>query len=156
MWLFDYIQRNDGKDAFVYQGFLFVLTAFSIMILEMVFSEAEGMLYSGQVSARASPLPSQCLPCLCSFFCLVICPDNRDRNVCVCVCVCVHVCTCTGGRGALNSDLQMGTADDHWHTLTSTQAKLTTLFEVAVEQSWHLCKIRATSSWVRMYNSQCG
>lgn len=63
-----------------------MLTAFSIMILEMLFGGAEGMLDLGQVSARASPLPSQCLPCLCSFFCLVICTDNKDRNVCVCVC----------------------------------------------------------------------
>ena len=84
----------------------------------------------GQVSARASPLPSQCLPVFGSFFCSVICPDIlKDMLKDVCVCVHMH------SRGTLNSNLQLGTADDHDHILTSFQAKFTTLSELAVEQS---------------------
>lgn len=36
--------------------------------------------------------------------------------MCVCVCVArarVHACVRAGGRGTLNSDLLLGTADDH-------------------------------------------
>lgn len=105
----------------------------------------------GQVSARASPLPSQCLPVFGSFFCSVICPDIlKDMLKDVCVCVHMH------GRGTLNSNLQLRTADDHGHILTSFQAKFTTLSELAVEQSWHLYEICATSSWLRMFKSQRG
>lgn len=60
------------------QGFLFGLTAFSIMIL--------GILFSGQrvCSAwdRIQPGPQ-----LYSFSCLEWCPGNKDRNVYVCVVV---------------------------------------------------------------------
>lgn len=147
-----YTQRNDGKKCFSYQDqrFLCVLPAFSITILECC---SEGPCYTllGQVSARASPLPSQCLPVFGSFFCSVICPDIlKDMLKDVCVCVHMH------SRGTLNSNLQLGTADDHGHILTSFQAKLTTLSELAVEQSWHLYEICATSSWLRMFKSQRG
>lgn len=61
MWVFYYIQRNYAKEALVDQdqGFLFVLTAFSTMILETLFSGAEG---TGSAWDRFQPGPHLYLP----------------------------------------------------------------------------------------------
>lgn len=87
----------------------------SIMTLEMLFTGPGGTLCLAQFSARTSPLLSQCLPHLCSFFCLVSCPDNKDRNVCVCVLVMA---------GRYPELFLLDTADDHCHSLTSPQPNI--------------------------------